>query len=57
MYPKFLVKQLNTVLKITSGVSNERKIAVLDNPTDKKKFVDTIWNPTIGKTANTICNP
>ena len=36
---------------------NERKIALRDKPMDRKKFEATIWKPTIGKTANTMCNP
>ena len=35
----------------------ERKIAFLDIPMERKKFVATIWKPTIGKTAKTICKP
>ena len=36
---------------------SERKIAFLDIPMERKKFVATIWKPTIGKTAKTICKP
>ena len=42
--------------KISCRVS-DRKIAWRDRPTERKKFEATIWNPTIGKTRNTICKP
>ena len=35
----------------------ERKIAFLDMPMERKKLVATIWKPTIGNTAKTMCRP